>query len=88
MRVVIGTFIGLLAMQGAAAAQADCADLWYEREILSVANLTRADGDAFFPLAEAAQVRTQTVAYPLARANAALDDLRHGRLQGAAVLTI
>ncbi|WP_299360133.1 zinc-dependent alcohol dehydrogenase family protein [uncultured Paracoccus sp.] len=63
------------------------ADLWHEREILSVANLTRADGDAFFPLAEAAQVRTQTVAYPLARANAALDDLRHGRLQGAAVLT-
>ena len=34
MRVVIGTFIGLLAMQGAAAAQADCADLWYERNAI------------------------------------------------------
>lgn len=64
------------------------ADLWHEREIVSVANLTRADGDAFFPLAEAAGVRTQTVAYPLERANEALDDLRHGRLQGAAVLTV
>ena len=64
------------------------ADLWHEREIVSVANLTRADGDAFFPLAEAARVRTQTVPYPLERANEALDDLRHGRLQGAAVLTV
>ncbi|HRO14252.1 MAG TPA: zinc-dependent alcohol dehydrogenase family protein [Paracoccus sp. (in: a-proteobacteria)] len=62
------------------------ADLWHEREIVSVANLTRADGEAFFPLAQAAGVRTETVAYPLERANEALDDLRHGRLQGAAVL--
>ncbi len=62
------------------------ADLWHEREIVSVANLTRADGEAFFPLAEAARVRTQTAGYPLDRANEALDDLRHGRLQGAAVL--
>lgn len=62
------------------------ADLWEERSIRSVANLTRADGEAFFPLAEAAGVETQTVPYPLERANEALDDLRAGRLQGAAVL--
>lgn len=62
------------------------ADLWEEREILSVANLTRADGEAFFPLAERAGVRTETVPYPLERANDALSDLRAGRLQGAAVL--
>ncbi len=62
------------------------ADLWEEREILSVANLTRADGDAFFPLAVRAGVRTETVPYPLEQANAALEDLRAGRLQGAAVL--
>ena len=52
------------------------ADLWEERSLLSVANLTRADGEAFFPLAEAAGVRTATVPYPLERANEALDDLR------------
>lgn len=62
------------------------ADLWMEREIVSVANLTRADGEAFFPLAEAAGVKTETVPYPLEQANRALDDLRAGRLQGAAVL--
>jgi alcohol dehydrogenase, propanol-preferring len=62
------------------------ADLWEERSILSVANLTRADGEEFFPLAEAANVRTETIAYPLEQANQALDDLRQGRLQGAAVL--
>lgn len=62
------------------------ADLWEERSLLSVANLTRADGEAFFPLAEAAGVRTETTSYPLERANEALEDLRHGRLMGAAVL--
>lgn len=62
------------------------ADLWEERQIRSVANLTRADGEAFFPLARAAGVHTETVPYPLVRANDALDDLRQGRLQGAAVL--
>ncbi|MFC6688732.1 zinc-dependent alcohol dehydrogenase family protein [Jhaorihella thermophila] len=62
------------------------ADLWEERQIRSVANLTRADGEGFFPLAEAAGVRTQTVPYPLEKANEALADLRSGRLQGAAVL--
>lgn len=62
------------------------ADLWEEREIRSVANLTRADGEAFFPLAAAAGVTTETASYPLDAANAALADLRAGRLQGAAVL--
>ncbi|WP_397542796.1 zinc-binding alcohol dehydrogenase family protein [Roseovarius salis] len=62
------------------------ADLWQEREIRSVANLTRADGAAFFPLAMQAGVKTQAVPYPLGAANRALDDLRAGRLQGAAVL--
>lgn len=61
-------------------------DLWHERQILSVANLTRADGEAFFPLAQAAGVRTEITRYPLEEANAALEDLRQGRLQGAAVL--
>ncbi len=61
-------------------------DLWEERSIRSVANLTRNDGVEFFPLAEAAGVRTETVPYPLRRANEALEGLRSGRLQGAAVL--
>lgn len=62
------------------------ASLWQERQIMSVANLTRQDGQEFFPLADKAGVRTHTTAYPLEEANAALDDLRAGRLQGAAVL--
>ena len=60
--------------------------LWQEREIVSVANLTRADGEAFMSLAPRVPVRTHVVPYPLARANEALADLRNGRLQGAAVL--
>lgn len=60
--------------------------LWEERQIRSVANLTRADGEGFLAAAPAAGVRTETVAYPLERANEALDDLRAGRLTGAAVL--
>jgi alcohol dehydrogenase, propanol-preferring len=60
--------------------------LWQERVLRSVANLTRRDAEEFLALAPAAGVRTETVTYPLARANDALDDLRHGRLQGAAVL--
>lgn len=62
------------------------ADLWGERQISSVANLTRQDGAEFFPLAQKAGVQTQTQTYPLCDANRALDDLRMGRLQGAAVL--
>lgn len=62
------------------------ADLWGERSILSVANLTRADGTAFFDIAPQVPVQTVTRPYPLADANRALDDLRAGRLKGAAVL--
>ena len=62
------------------------ADLWGERIIRSVANLTRADAEEFLRLAPQVPVRATAVPYPLARANEALDDLRHGRLQGAAVL--
>ena len=60
--------------------------LWHERELKSVANLTRKDGEDFFKLVPKAGIETQTVSYPLARANEALGDLRNGRLQGAAVL--
>jgi len=60
--------------------------LWQERELLSVANLTRSDAEEFFPMAKQAGVRTHTTAYPLAEANRALEDLRAGRLSGAAVL--
>jgi propanol-preferring alcohol dehydrogenase len=60
--------------------------LWEERELVSVANLTRQDGEEFFTVALQAGVVTQTVPYPLIRANEALSDLRSGQLQGAAVL--
>jgi propanol-preferring alcohol dehydrogenase len=60
--------------------------LWGEREICSVANLTRRDGLEFLPLAAAIPVNTTVHRYPLERANEALDDLRHGRFNGAAVL--
>ncbi|CDX13514.1 putative alcohol dehydrogenase AdhA [Mesorhizobium plurifarium] len=60
--------------------------LWEERELLSVANLTRRDAEEFFPIAKRAQVRTHPKVYPLEQANQALDDLRMGRLSGAAVL--
>jgi len=60
--------------------------LWEERQVLSVANLTRKDGRDFLELARQIGIRTDTTAYPLEEANAALDDLRAGRFQGAAVL--
>jgi alcohol dehydrogenase, propanol-preferring len=60
--------------------------LWEERKIVSVANLTRADGEEFLDIAPRARVRTTTTLYPLDKANEALDDLRSGRLEGAAVL--
>ncbi|HEY4394424.1 MAG TPA: zinc-dependent alcohol dehydrogenase family protein [Polyangia bacterium] len=62
------------------------ADLWGERAIRSVANLTRRDAEEFLALAPRVPVRTTTRSYPLGRANDALDDLRAGRLEGAAVL--
>jgi propanol-preferring alcohol dehydrogenase len=60
--------------------------LWQERQLVSVANLTRSDGDEFFDIVPKAGIVTQTVSYPLSEANEALSDLRQGRLQGAAVL--
>lgn len=60
--------------------------LWEERSLRSVANLTRRDAEEFLALAPQVPVKTHTRDYPLAEANRALDDLRHGRLQGAAVL--
>ena len=62
------------------------ADLWQERSILSVANLTREDGREFMELAARVPIRTHTQTYPLAEANIALDRLRKGQIQGAAVL--
>ncbi|RQS08753.1 zinc-binding alcohol dehydrogenase family protein [Burkholderia sp. Bp9002] len=62
--------------------------LWEERRLLSVANLTRADGDAFMALAGQIPLEIETTRYPLADANRALDDLRAGRVSGAAVLTM
>jgi propanol-preferring alcohol dehydrogenase len=60
--------------------------LWEERVLRSVANLTRRDAEEFLALAPEAGVQTETVTYPLDRANDALGDLRRGALQGAAVL--
>jgi alcohol dehydrogenase, propanol-preferring len=60
--------------------------LWEERVLRSVANLTRADGDQFFAALRRHPVRTHPTLYPLLRANEALDDLRAGRVNGAAVL--
>ena len=62
--------------------------LWMERQIRSVANLTRRDGEELLRIAPEVPVRTQVQPYPLAEANTALDDLAHGRLRGAAVLTV
>jgi propanol-preferring alcohol dehydrogenase len=61
-------------------------DLWQERILRSVANLTRRDAEEFLALAPQVPITTHTTAYPLVDANAALDDLRHGRIDGAAVL--
>jgi propanol-preferring alcohol dehydrogenase len=60
--------------------------LWREREIVSVANLTRRDGEEFLALAPRVPVRTTIEPYPLAEANTALANLRGGRVHGAAVL--
>jgi propanol-preferring alcohol dehydrogenase len=60
--------------------------LWEERQVVSVANLTRVDAASFFAFASTADLHTETVEYELAHANEALADLRAGRLRGAAVL--
>jgi alcohol dehydrogenase, propanol-preferring len=60
--------------------------LWEERQLVSVANLTRADGHEFLTIAPQAGIKMRVTRYPLSEANAALDDLRAGRFEGAAVL--
>jgi propanol-preferring alcohol dehydrogenase len=60
--------------------------LWGERQIVSVANLTRADGERFMAVATKIPLRSAVETYPLERANDALGDLRAGRFSGAAVL--
>jgi propanol-preferring alcohol dehydrogenase len=62
--------------------------LWEERVIRSVANLTRQDGDEFLAIAPKVPVKAEVTPYRLEDANQALDDLRSGKLDGAAVLTI
>ncbi len=61
-------------------------DLWEERSVCSVANLTRRDGEEFLEIAPRVPVRTETQPFPLEAANDALDRLRSGQLTGAAVL--
>jgi propanol-preferring alcohol dehydrogenase len=61
--------------------------LWEERELLSVANLTRKDGIDFLRLVPSIDIQVKTTQYPLIKANEALADLRAGRFEGAAVLT-
>lgn len=61
-------------------------NLWGERQIMSVANLTRKDGIDFLAIAAKANIRTHTTVFPLAEANEALAQLRDGKLVGAAVL--
>lgn len=62
--------------------------LWEEREIRSVANLTREDGQEFLQVAPAVPVHTEVTAYPLEKVNEALAELRAGRLHGAAVILV
>lgn len=62
--------------------------LWNERMIRSVANLTRQDGDNFFNLLSHITIQTAIQTFPLCKANEALNDLRNGNIQGAAVLTM
>jgi propanol-preferring alcohol dehydrogenase len=62
--------------------------LWGERSVCSVANLTRRDGEEFLALAPQIPIKTEVHVYPLIKANEALDDLRHGRFTGAAVIQI
>jgi alcohol dehydrogenase, propanol-preferring len=62
--------------------------LWEERQVVSVANLTRADAREFLAIAPKSGLKTEVVRYPLERANDALADLRSGKLQGAAVLCV
>ena len=60
--------------------------LWGERSLQSVANLTRRDGEEFLKLAPQIPIQTDVTSYPLSKTNQALDDLRNGRFNGAAVV--
>lgn len=62
--------------------------LWEERVLRSVANLTRHDGEEFLTLAPKIPIETKVTVYPLDKANEALEDLRHGRFHGAAVIEV
>jgi propanol-preferring alcohol dehydrogenase len=62
--------------------------LWEERVVRSVANLTRKDGHEFLDLAPKAGVKTEVHPYPLEKTNDALEDLREGRFEGAAVIVV
>jgi alcohol dehydrogenase, propanol-preferring len=64
------------------------ADLWGERTICSVANLTRRDGEEFLEIAPRVPVKTKTEPFPLEQANAALEKFRSGKLAGTAVLVV
>jgi len=63
-------------------------DLWKERVITSVANLTRRDGEELFEIAPRVAVKTKTETFPLEQANTALEKFRAGKLKGTAVLMI
>jgi propanol-preferring alcohol dehydrogenase len=64
------------------------ADLWNERVICSVANLTRRDGEEFLEIAPRVPVKTKTETFSLEKANTALEKFRAGKLDGMAVLVI
>src|ERR1700681_2862978 len=63
-------------------------DLWDERAVCSVANLTRRDGEEFLEIAPRVPVKTQTETFPLAEANTALEKFRSGQLKGTAALVV
>ena len=63
-------------------------DLWGERAICSVANLTRRDGEEFLEIAPHVPVKTRTQTFPLVEANTALEKFRSGKLNAAAVLVL
>ena len=63
-------------------------DLWGEKTVQSVANLTRNDAKEFFAIVEKLPIHTSVTAYPLEKANEALDDFKNSKIQGAAVLKI
>lgn len=62
--------------------------LWGERVIRSVANLTRMDGVDFFKVASEFPIQTEVTVYPLSKANEAIQDLKNGKINGAAVLSM